>query len=143
MDELSPVLLAGSFTANTHRRVAFQQLAPPPTTVVRLPPTQASTFGRSYTAVLPDYQTEQMFFFASVNDATHRIPPFLFANGALRELANHYINTQEGFPPQEPYVPPLPHNASSVPPPQWLTANMIHHPPYCVALLVPPQQQLV
>ncbi|KAE9399792.1 hypothetical protein BT96DRAFT_975672 [Gymnopus androsaceus JB14] len=72
-----------------------QQLAPPgppPTAVVRLPPTQASAFGRSYTAVLPDDQTEHMFF-ASVNDATHRMPSFLFANGALDELANHYVTT--------------------------------------------------
>ncbi|KAE9389319.1 hypothetical protein BT96DRAFT_406784 [Gymnopus androsaceus JB14] len=161
MDELSPVLLAGSFTPNTHRRVASQQLAspattvvrlspitgsrfgrsynavlyddpteqfsqnyvlppqwfsantthphhrvaflvpprqqlsppgPPPTTAVRLPPTQASTFGRSYTAVLPTDEMDQIFF-ASVNDATHRMAPFLFANGVLDELANHYVTT--------------------------------------------------
>lgn len=57
----------------------------------RAPPTVVSSFGRSYTTVLPD-ETEQMFF-GSVDRATHRMAPYLFANGALDELANHYVTT--------------------------------------------------
>ncbi|KAF9065090.1 fungal-specific transcription factor domain-containing protein [Rhodocollybia butyracea] len=68
--------------------IAAQASPPPP----QLPPTVASRFGSSYTAVIPEDSGEQMFF-GSVDGATHPMTRYILPDGTLDELVNHYVNT--------------------------------------------------